>query len=163
MSSRSRSIENPSLRFGTQRGHHSGLGSTVDRRSDSGKRGDMNRWLTGVLTAGILGGPFLLSPVPAQDFVRGDVNQDTKVDIADIATMVAFLVGDASFPFPFLPCEDATDANDDGAINVADPLFVLNYLFLGGDPPPDPGPSLDDCGPDPTADPLDCEFPLCIP
>ena len=52
-------------------------------------------------------------------------------------------------------CVDACDANDDGKVNLADTVFVLNYLFKSGAAPPDPGPSTP--GPDPTDDESDCE------
>jgi len=52
-------------------------------------------------------------------------------------------------------CFDASDANDDGQINIADPIAMLNAIVLGGSSPPDPGPSA--CGPDLTPDSLNCE------
>jgi hypothetical protein len=44
-------------------------------------------------------------------------------------------------------CEEA-DCNKDGHINIADPVFLVNYLFRGGAQPPQPSPA---CGsiPDP--------------
>ena len=48
------------------------------------------------------------------------------------------------------PCDDAADANDDGDLNIADPVFVLNYLFASGPAPNAPGPV--SSGPDPTDD-----------
>jgi hypothetical protein len=27
------------------------------------------------------------------------------------------------------------DVNGDGKVNIADPIYLLNYLFVGGDPP----------------------------
>ena len=47
-------------------------------------------------------------------------------------------------------CEDACDANDDGQMNMADPVYVLNWLFKFGPEPLAPGPFND--GPDPTDD-----------
>ena len=43
------------------------------------------------------------------------------------------------------------DANDDGELNLTDPITLLRRLFLGGDPLPPPGPA---CGADPTPDGL---------
>lgn len=40
------------------------------------------------------------------------------------------------------------DANGDGALHVADAIYILNYLFLGGPAPPASGPGV--CGPDPS-------------
>ncbi len=61
---------------------------------------------------------------------------------------------DALYP----PCLDAADANDDGTIDIGDPICTLRAL-LCCDPLPAPFPW---CGVDPTEDDLDCEFyPPC--
>jgi hypothetical protein len=31
-----------------------------------------------------------------------------------------------------VPCEQAGDANDDGALDLSDAVYVLSFLFLGG-------------------------------
>ncbi len=49
-------------------------------------------------------------------------------------------------------CPDAADTNDDGRIQIADVVSLLNYLFAGGAAPAAPGP--DACGEDPSADAL---------
>jgi hypothetical protein len=54
---------------------------------------------------------------------------------------------------------DACDVNDSGAIEVGDPVLLLNHVFLNGRPPPTPWGA---CGPDPTPDDLTCEsFAAC--
>ncbi|MBN1421777.1 MAG: hypothetical protein JXP34_23590, partial [Planctomycetes bacterium] len=51
------------------------------------------------------------------------------------------------------------DANDDGLVDLGDPIFQLNYLFVSGPVPPPP---LTQCGMDPTADTLTCQsYPAC--
>lgn len=35
-------------------------------------------------------------------------------------------------------CVTPGDANHDGAVNVADAVYIINYVFLGGNPPPCP-------------------------
>jgi hypothetical protein len=55
--------------------------------------------------------------------------------------------GEASF------CADAADTNDDGTLNITDPVQVLNHLFLGGRAPARPYPA---AGADPTTDGLGC-------
>ena len=37
-----------------------------------------------------------------------------------------------------LPCPDATDANDDGLVDISDMMRVLFFLFVTGDPLPYP-------------------------
>ena len=93
--------------------------------------------------------------LPVPTFIRGDCNNDTKVDLADSAT----IIGQQFMGLP-VDCLDACDANDDGKINLADSVFLLNFLFKSGDAPPDPGPDLTP-GPDPTEDTLDCETAAC--
>jgi hypothetical protein len=51
-------------------------------------------------------------------------------------------------------------SNDDGKVNIADPLRLLGFLF--GGQPDLPLPSNNTCGIDPTVDELDClSFPPC--
>jgi len=86
-------------------------------------------------------------------FVRGDINADNGINIADAVTGLNYL-------FNGIPvgCVDAVDTNDDGSANVADGVYLLSFLFSGGAPIPDPT----TCGGDPTADALDCvSFPAC--
>jgi len=49
---------------------------------------------------------------------------------------------------PVSSCLDAADVDDDGTVEVIDPILLVAYLFLGFQPPPDPGPL--ECGVDPT-------------
>ncbi|MBN1444235.1 MAG: VCBS repeat-containing protein [Planctomycetes bacterium] len=86
------------------------------------------------------------SPVP---FVRGDVDQDRRIDITDALFLLRafFLAG----PEPL--CAKAADADDSGGIDLADPVRILGYLFLSAGDLPRPFPG---CGPDPTWDELDC-------
>lgn len=83
-------------------------------------------------------------------FIRGDVNADASVDLADaVASLqVLFVIGT-----PYFSCEDAGDADDDGLLTIGDPIEILNSLFLAGSPPLPP-PSM--CGLDPTTDALGC-------
>ena len=82
-------------------------------------------------------------------FLRGDANRDTKVDIADALSILAYLFLGDTFP----PCFDAADADDGGTIDITDALYILGYLFLGTAAPPPP---LSEPGTDPTADPIGC-------
>lgn len=53
-------------------------------------------------------------------------------------------------------CRDAADAQDGGSVDIADAVYVLLHLFLGGPPPFAPYPQ---CGVDVTADGLRCAVP----
>jgi len=51
-------------------------------------------------------------------------------------------------------CLDAADVDDDGALVITDPIYLLNFLFLDSArmiPPPHPW-----AGKDPTADQMGC-------
>lgn len=88
-----------------------------------------------------------LQPPPA--FIRGDAGGDGIVDISDALKVLLHL-------FSGVPvnCEDASDADDNEALNLADSLVILNYLFKDGPAPPAPFPL---AGVDPSGDELGCE------
>lgn len=85
--------------------------------------------------------------VPEEIFQRGDCNSDDKVDLADSATILA-----NQFNGFDILCPDACDSNDDGLLNMADSVYLLNWLFKFGPIPTAPGPFND--GVDPTDDGL---------
>ncbi|MCA8960210.1 MAG: dockerin type I repeat-containing protein [Planctomycetes bacterium] len=105
---------------------------------------------TGALTVDAWDGSSMLT-----SFVRGDVNADGNLDVADvIATLDALFGG-----IPTVDCDDAGDVNDDGSVDISDPISALTHLFSGGPPPPSPYPL---CGSDSTGDGLACTwFPSC--
>lgn len=85
---------------------------------------------------------------PAARFLRGDVNADGRLDIADPISALEFLFGSDD-----LDCPETADAQDDGELDVADPIHLLSYLFASGSAPPSP---FGDCGWDPTPDAVGC-------
>ena len=96
-------------------------------------------------------GVVTIVPPSEVEFIRGDANDDTLVDLSDAVTTLNHLFlngGEGTF------CADAGDANDDGTLNITDPIQILNYLFLGGTVPRPPFP---EPGIDPTADALRCD------
>jgi len=88
------------------------------------------------------------------DFVRGDVNVDGKLNVADAVANARYVLG-GGFP---LGCQDAADANDDGRLDLSDAFYILQFLFAEGPAIPAPAGS---CGPDPTLDALSCEKYTC--
>jgi hypothetical protein len=83
--------------------------------------------------------------VLALAFIRGDVNADRNVNIADPVYILQYLFAQGATP----GCLDAADVNDDGTINIADPTYLLGYLFAQK---AKPLPPFDACGIDPTTD-----------
>ncbi|MDE0959964.1 MAG: dockerin type I repeat-containing protein [Planctomycetota bacterium] len=97
---------------------------------------------------GFIHGEITLSPGAGGTFIRGDINDDSMINIADAVAGLSYLFSGGS-----ATCLDAVDTNDDGQANVADGVYLLSFLFSGGSAPPSPSPG---CGADPTTDPLDC-------
>jgi PKD repeat protein len=86
--------------------------------------------------------------VAAPVFIRGDANDDGKIDIVDaMASLFAVFFGTS------VNCEMAVDADDDTLLTVYDALLTLRYLFLSGPAPSAPFP---ECAVDPTLDGLSC-------
>jgi hypothetical protein len=91
--------------------------------------------------------------VARMPFVRGNVNGDDRVNLADAIFILNKLYKGGDDP----NCKKSADVNDDGKVNLADAIYLLTYMYKNGDPPPLPFPGPDE---DPTPDALDCEqFP----
>ncbi|MCA8960019.1 MAG: hypothetical protein KDC38_05880 [Planctomycetes bacterium] len=87
--------------------------------------------------------------VPAHRFRRGDGNADTDLTLADAVVQLGVL-----FSGDMVLCLDSCDTNDDGSLDLADPIALLQYLFSLGAPPAPPFPS---CGIDGTVDTVGCD------
>jgi hypothetical protein len=83
-------------------------------------------------------------------FQRGDTDGNGRRDVVDALVTLRFLFQRGIPPL----CRKASDSNDDGRLNVADVIVLLNAIIGGRQllPPP----ALD-CGVDPTRDTLSCE------
>ena len=90
-------------------------------------------------------------PATARLWERGNVNNDSSVDISDgVGVLIYLFLSDGGES----TCLDALDADDTGTIELTDAIYIFNFLFLGGPIIPDPYPV---AGTDPTLDAL----PLC--
>ena len=70
----------------------------------------------------------VLSLLPAgPDFLRGDVNEDEQVNIADVTALIDFLL---SGDFDSINYDNA-DCNLDGTVNIADVTALIDYLLAG--------------------------------
>ncbi len=89
-------------------------------------------------------------------FVRGDATNDGLVGAADVLLVLGFLFTEGPRP----TCIKAADTNDDGKLDIADPIALLTHLlFAQAGPLPAPTGA---CGVDPTTDALGCgEYPPC--
>ena len=84
-------------------------------------------------------------------FVRGDANGDSRLNVADAVAILFCLFGGKP-----LACEDHGDLDDSGAVEVADAVYLVAYLFERGPEPAEPFP---EPGYDLTADASDCGSP----
>ena len=92
----------------------------------------------------------LASDSLAPKFIRGnsDSDNEVKVNISDAIFTLNYLFKQGLEP----SCLDAADANDDGVIDISDPVRTILHLFDGRTlPVPYP-----EAGIDPTDDNLDC-------
>ncbi len=93
---------------------------------------------------------FIANFVDAASFIRGDVNQDSGVDISDASFILNWLFLGGQQP----RCMDAADVNDDGDVDISDSKYLFGFLFTGENgPPPYPYPQK---GLDITFDKLGC-------
>ena len=67
-----------------------------------------------------------------------------------VNTLLVLFLGEGS-----IPCDDAADVNDNGAVDISDPIASLGYQFLGTFVIPSPGAK--ECGRDETDDEIGCE------
>ena len=86
-------------------------------------------------------------------FLRGDADGDLYLDLSDVINNLVFMTG-ACPECPDPTCYKALDVNDNGVIDLADGVQLVNYLYTFGPPPAAPFP---EPGPDPTPDDLTCE------
>jgi len=81
-------------------------------------------------------------------FVRGDVDGDAEVTLADALTLLRSLSQRTT-----LPCQDAADFDDDGTVSIADYGFLVDHIIGARPRPANPFP--EPAG-DPTDDLLQC-------
>jgi hypothetical protein len=107
----------------------------------------------------------LVHSAPAETLAIADIDGDGRADIVAASHMGPWIsvlrgLGGGDFgpvaenSVPFLGAGlRLADLDLDGSLDLADPIAVLERLFLGGAPLPPPGGV---CGPDPTPDDLPC-------
>ncbi len=87
-------------------------------------------------------------------FKRGDCDRNNQLNLGDPMTLlISMFRGGIE-----LECEDSCDSNDNGILEIADALILLQYMFIGGENLPLPG--AHECGNDTTRDDLNCNAAL---
>jgi hypothetical protein len=85
-------------------------------------------------------------------FLRGDVNGDGGINLADAIKILMVLFSDE----PGFECAAAADANGSDGVGISDCIYLLEFFFLNGQAPPRPYPY---CGLDPAGDSAgDCQY-----
>ncbi len=64
--------------------------------------------------------------------LRGDVNQDDRIDLSDAVFLLDLLFSGRGAP---AAVDRRSDINGDGGVDISDPIYLLRYLFLGGPAP----------------------------
>ncbi len=97
-----------------------------------------------IILALIIFSAFSVSAMPinanstvCQSFIRGDANNDNKVNILDSTSIISYFFGYGPKP----KCIDAADVNDDSKIDERDYVYLLNFLYRGGSAPKFPYPN----------------------
>ncbi|OUU25240.1 MAG: hypothetical protein CBC13_02350 [Planctomycetia bacterium TMED53] len=123
-------ISEQAFGFPTGRGDMTGvqLSQIVDPLGDFDGDGVMNGAEVAQGTNPFLG--------PQNTFVRGDVDRNGQVQLADaIQALSVLYIGEET------SCMEALDVNDDQQLDLSDPVRILGYLFLNSIPPASPFPS----------------------
>jgi len=103
---------------------------------------------TGSIGLSVLYGQIPKDVAPEPTIRRGDADSNGDVNLTDAVFTLNQLFSGGPRP----ACPDAADADDSGSVNLTDAIVVLNYLFRQGPVPAAPG--AEECGRDPTPDPL---------
>lgn len=67
---------------------------------------------------------YILNEYGGHDYQQGDVNHDGSVNIADVTTLIDYLLNNQTEV-----CPDCADVNDDAAINIADVTCLIDLLL----------------------------------
>lgn len=96
--------------------------------------------VTDVGGSATLAGGFTYEDDAGPIFIRGNCNDDDRVDLSDAVCILTWLFLGGERP----GCVSVTNTNGDGTTDLTDAVYLLTHLFLGGPAPPEPFP---DCGP----------------
>jgi hypothetical protein len=75
--------------------------------------------------------PPICFDIVAQSFIRGDMDDNMTVDLADLTRLINYMFFNG--PAPKYP--ESADVNGDGRLNIADVVFLVRYIFSGGPEP----------------------------
>ncbi|KPK99567.1 MAG: hypothetical protein AMJ90_09305, partial [candidate division Zixibacteria bacterium SM23_73_2] len=67
-----------------------------------------------------------------EKFPRGDVNQDTLINLSDVIYIANYYLKGGPEPQPLV---EMGDVNCDGQVDLSDVIYLANYYLKGGNPP----------------------------
>lgn len=73
--------------------------------------------------------PSLYKQVEKKPLIKGDVDGNGKINIADVVAVVSYILGNTPEVFH----EDVADWDDNGSINITDAIEIVNYLLANGE------------------------------
>ena len=85
-----------------------------------------------------------MAPKPPPSFRRGDLDGVEGLGVTDALIILNSMIFGIE---PAFDCEDVLDVDDDGRVNITDPIVILRYQFQGGPAPAEP---FESCSEDPT-------------
>lgn len=59
------------------------------------------------------------------DFICGDINRDSEINLLDLLFAIDYLYNMGTLPYP----PDASDVNADRSINLLDIMYLINFLY----------------------------------
>ena len=113
---------------------YGGPGHYYDEACDIGVDGAGHVYVTGCIWVGEYSGACDYATIKYSEALRGDVNGDGAIDVADILYLINYLFIGGPAPEPL----ESGNINCDGVVDIADVVYLINYLFIGGSPPCEP-------------------------
>ena len=113
---------------------YDGPGHYYDEACNIGVDGAGHVYVTGWIWGGEYSGAHDYATIKYSEALRGDVNRDGAIDVADILHLTNYLFIGGPAPEPL----ESGNINCDGVVDIADVIYLINYLFLGGSPPCEP-------------------------
>jgi serine protease AprX len=67
----------------------------------------------------------------AVQYVHGDANRDSAVDVSDVVFLISYIFSGGTAPSPL----SAGDADCSGGVDISDVVYMISYIFSGGTAP----------------------------
>ncbi len=75
---------------------------------------------------------FIAGAIEIQSYIRGDIDGNGEINIADLVALVDYMFNQGAVPDPY----EAGNIDGINDINIADLVYMVDYMFNEGPPPP---------------------------